>query len=75
MKFLFLSPAFGAFRAYEPLAFRVAKQVTNQKGISKYDRVKLEREGHLLEVIGYGSTIEVYLDNDETPFVFDVEAV
>jgi hypothetical protein len=75
MKHLFLSPSFGAFRAYEPLAFKVAKELAARKGTSTFDKVETIRDGHRLEIIGYGETVEVFLDDDETPFVFDVVGV
>lgn len=75
-KYIIDSPVFGAFRAWEPLCYDIAK-----KAIEFADTIDVEKEVHgkdpeygsyKAKVIGGGNIVEVYLENDPDPFVFNV---
>lgn len=73
MKYVVTSPVFGEFRAYEPLAFELAKRTIEFSSTSKF-KTEAYTEGKKAIVTGMGSKIKVEFENME-PFYFNVEAL
>lgn len=74
MKYIITSPAFGEFRAGEPLAYSLAKRVLEFSNTSVF-RTEVLHKGKNAVVTGKGDTVEVLFDGDDKPFVFNVEEV
>lgn len=69
-KQLIISPSFGAFRAYEPVAFELAEQAVYKENKTHFTR--LTDAGR---VIAKGNKIIVELHGVEDPFYFDLISV
>lgn len=75
-KFIIDSPVFGAFRAWEPLCYDIAKKSLEYADSLEVERVVVGKDpkygDYKAKVIGAGNLVEVYLDKDPDPFVFNV---